>query len=176
MVGLTPRATGEGGQRPWSAAGAGRTRAARGGSFLSPLEMRPSSIAPSPAESQEAPPTPQHPSPIRGTTGSRPGLCAIAPGRRAGAPPLWARHPVELAGPLGTPLGLAQRKRASPRGVRESVIPSRKHILFPGWLPKGARPWTLIQREPAQPEPSWEMQIPQGHAPGSPRSRPVVCK
>ena len=39
-------------------------------SFLSPLEMRPSSIAPSPAESREAPPTPQHPSPIRGTMGS----------------------------------------------------------------------------------------------------------
>ena len=57
--------------------------------------------------------------------------------------------------------------------MRESVIPSREHILFPGWLPKGARPWTLMQREPAQPEPSWEMQIPQGHAPGSPRSHPV---
>ena len=27
-----------------------------------------------------------------------------------------ARDPVEVAGPLGTPLGLAQRKRASPRG------------------------------------------------------------
>ena len=39
-------------------------------SFLSPLEMRPSFIAPSPEESREAPPTPQHPSPIRGTMGS----------------------------------------------------------------------------------------------------------
>ena len=28
-----------------------------------------------------------------------------------------ARDPVEVAGPLGTPLGLAQRKRASPRGA-----------------------------------------------------------
>ena len=27
------------------------------------------------------------------------------------------RDPVEVAGPLGTPLGLAQRKRASPRGT-----------------------------------------------------------
>ena len=35
--------------------------------FLPPLEMRPSSIAPNPAESREAPPTPQHPSPLRGT-------------------------------------------------------------------------------------------------------------
>ena len=35
--------------------------------FLPPLEMRPSSIAPNPAESREALPTPQHSSPLRGT-------------------------------------------------------------------------------------------------------------
>ena len=34
---------------------------------LPPLEMRPSSIAPNPAESREALPTTQHPSPLRGT-------------------------------------------------------------------------------------------------------------
>ena len=33
-----------------------------------------------------------------------------------GEPGGLARDPVEVAGPLGTPLGLAQRKRASPRG------------------------------------------------------------
>ena len=38
--------------------------------FLPPLEMRPSSIAPNPAESREALPTPQHPSPLRVTMGS----------------------------------------------------------------------------------------------------------
>ena len=38
--------------------------------FLPPLEMRPYSIAPNPAESRETRPTPQHPSPIRGTMGS----------------------------------------------------------------------------------------------------------
>ena len=38
--------------------------------FLPPLEMSPSSTAPSPAESREAPPTPQHPSPLRGNLGS----------------------------------------------------------------------------------------------------------
>ena len=38
--------------------------------FLPPLEMRPSSIVPNPAESREALPTPQHPSPLRGTAGS----------------------------------------------------------------------------------------------------------
>ena len=38
--------------------------------FLPPLEMRPSSIAPNPVESREVPPTPQHPSPLRGTLGS----------------------------------------------------------------------------------------------------------
>ena len=39
-------------------------------SFLPPLEMRPSSIATNPVESREAPPTPQRPSPLRGTLGS----------------------------------------------------------------------------------------------------------
>ena len=40
---------------------------------------------------------------------------------------LWeARDPVEVAGPLGTPLGLAQRKRASPRGDKRTVF-----ILIP---------------------------------------------
>ena len=38
--------------------------------FLPPLEMRPSSIAPNPAESREALPTTQHPSSLRGTVGS----------------------------------------------------------------------------------------------------------
>ena len=38
--------------------------------FLPPLEMRPSSIAPNPAESRGAPPPPQDPSPLRGTLGS----------------------------------------------------------------------------------------------------------
>ena len=38
--------------------------------FLPPLEMRPSSIAPNPAESREAMPTTQHPSPLRGPVGS----------------------------------------------------------------------------------------------------------
>ena len=38
--------------------------------FLPPLEVRPSSVAPDPAESREAPPPPQDPSPLRGTLGS----------------------------------------------------------------------------------------------------------
>ena len=38
--------------------------------FLPPLEVRPSSVAPDPVESREAPPTPQDPSPLRGTLGS----------------------------------------------------------------------------------------------------------
>ena len=38
--------------------------------FLPPFEMRPSSVAPDPAESRGAPPPPQDPSPLRGTLGS----------------------------------------------------------------------------------------------------------
>ena len=46
----------------------GRSPQRRGSlGFLPPLEMRPSSIAPTPVESREAPLTPQHPSPLRGT-------------------------------------------------------------------------------------------------------------
>lgn len=37
--------------------------------FLPPLERRPSSIAPHPVASREAPPAPQSPSPLRGTLG-----------------------------------------------------------------------------------------------------------
>ena len=38
--------------------------------FQPPLEVRPSSVAQDPAESREAPPTPQDASPLRGTLGS----------------------------------------------------------------------------------------------------------
>ena len=38
--------------------------------FLPPLEMRPSSVAPNPVESREAPPSSQYPCPLRGTLGS----------------------------------------------------------------------------------------------------------
>ena len=49
----------------------GRSPKRRGSVRFQPrLEKRPSSIVPSPAESREAPPTPQHPSPLRGTLGS----------------------------------------------------------------------------------------------------------
>ena len=37
---------------------------------LPPLEVRPSSVAPDPAESRGAPPPPQDPSPLRGTLGT----------------------------------------------------------------------------------------------------------
>ena len=58
----TPRATLQG--------PCGRSQNRRGSlRFLPPLEMRPSSIAQNPAESREALPTPQHPSPLRGTLG-----------------------------------------------------------------------------------------------------------
>ena len=57
-------------------------------SFLSPLEMRPSSIAPTPAESRETPLTPQHPSPLRGTLGSSLRSPAEVEGNEGFLPPL----------------------------------------------------------------------------------------
>ena len=56
--------------------------------FLPPLEMRPSSIAPTPAESREAPLTPQHRSPFRGTLGSSLRSSAEVEGNEGFPPPL----------------------------------------------------------------------------------------
>ena len=47
----------------------------------------------------------------------------------------WARDPVEVAGPLGTPLGLAQRKRASPNPGIEPGSPARQANSLPAELP-----------------------------------------
>ena len=68
--------------------------------FLPPLEMRPSSIAPNPAESREAPPTPQHPSPLRGTLGSSLRSPAEVEGNE-GFPPQPEK---DLESPSSTPL------------------------------------------------------------------------
>ena len=56
--------------------------------FLPPLEMRPSSIAPTPAESRETPLTPQDPSPLRGTLGSSLRSPAEVEGNEGFPPPL----------------------------------------------------------------------------------------
>ena len=56
--------------------------------FLPPLEMRPSSFEPTPAESREAPLTPQHPSPLRGTLGSSLRSPAEGEGNEGFPPPL----------------------------------------------------------------------------------------
>ena len=74
--------------------------------FLPPLEMRPSSIAPTPAESREAPLTPQHPSPLRGTLGSS------------------LRSPAEVGGNEGFPLQ-PEKDIESPSSTRlEALVPS----------------------------------------------------
>ena len=56
--------------------------------FLPPLEMRPSSIAQTPAEYRETPLTPQHPSPLRGTLGSSLRSPAEVEGNEGFLPPL----------------------------------------------------------------------------------------
>ena len=83
-----------------------RSQNRRGGlRFLPPLEMRPSSIAPNPAGSQEAPPTPQCPSPLRGTLGSS------------------LRSPAEVEGNEGFP--------PQPEKDLESPSSTRLEALFP---------------------------------------------
>ena len=74
--------------------------------FLPPLEMRPSSIATIPVESREAPPTPQRPSPLRGTLGSS------------------LRFPAEVGGNEGFPLQ-PEKDIESPSSTRlEALVPS----------------------------------------------------
>ena len=75
--------------------------------FLPALEMRPSSIAPNTAESREAPPTPQHPSTLRGTLGSS------------------LRSPAEGEGNEGFP-SPPEKDLESPSSMRlEALVPSR---------------------------------------------------
>ena len=54
---------------------------------LPPLEVRPSSVAPDPAESRGAPPPPQDPSPLRGTLGSSLRSPAEGEGKEGFPPP-----------------------------------------------------------------------------------------
>ena len=75
--------------------------------FLPPLEVRPSSIAPFPAESRGAPQTPQDPSPLRGTLGSS------------------LRSPAEGEGNEGFPPP-PDKDLESPSSTRlEALVPSR---------------------------------------------------
>ena len=74
---------------------------------LPPLEVRPSSVAPDPAESRGAPPPPQDPSPLRGTPGSS------------------LRSPAEGEGHEGFPPP-PDRDLESPSSTRlEALVPSR---------------------------------------------------
>ena len=75
--------------------------------FLPPLEMRPSSIAPDPGESREAPPTPQDPWPLRGTLGSS------------------LRSPAEVEGNEGFPPHPEKDLESPSSTGLEALVPSR---------------------------------------------------
>ena len=74
--------------------------------FLPALDMRPSSIAPTPVESREAPLTPQHPSPLRGTLGSS------------------LRSPAEVEGNEGFPPPLEKDLDSPSSKCLEALVPS----------------------------------------------------
>ena len=73
----------------------------RGEGTLLPLEMRPSTIAPNPAESREAPPTPQYPSTLRQSPYTRSALsppcpflaCLLPKTEGRGEPGVRVAHP-----------------------------------------------------------------------------------
>ena len=95
--------------------------------FLSPLEMRPSSIATNPAESQEAPPTPQHPSTLRGTLGSSLRTPAEVEGNE-GFPPQPEKY---LESPSSTHLEALVLSHDS-RAMKRSPSPRAWRPDFPG--------------------------------------------
>ena len=75
---------------------------------LPPLEVRPSSVAPDPAESRGAPPPPQDPSPLRGTLGQ--GLVPLRWGCALPSPNAPGKAPNQ--GLLSRPYS---KRRPSPR-------------------------------------------------------------
>ena len=94
---------------------------------LPPLEVRPSSVAPDPAESRGAPPPPQDPSPLRGTLGSS--LRSPAEGEgHEGFPPPPDR---DLESPSSTRLEALVPYRDS-RARTRSPSPSAWRPDFPG--------------------------------------------
>ena len=97
--------------------------------------------------------------------------------------PLPFGDPVEVAGPLGTPLGLAQRKRASPRGDLVPSRDSRARTRSPS--PRAWRPdFPGAEREAPLDPRSASGENPHGRLPFGPRSQaslqtaqgPGVCK
>ena len=81
---------------------------------MPPLEVRPSSVAPDPAESRGAPPPPQDPSPLRGTLGSS----LRSPAEGEGRTPPIPRSALEKdprPGPLfeGNPVGEGTKRRGT---------------------------------------------------------------
>ena len=95
--------------------------------FLPPLEMRPSSFAPSPAESQEAPPTAQYPSPLRGTVGRSLRSPAEVEGNEGFPPP----PKKDLESPSSTRLEALVPSHDS-RAMKRSPSPRAWRPDFPG--------------------------------------------
>ena len=112
-----------------------RVSAKRRGSLrcLPPLEVRPSSIAPDPAESRGAPPPPQDPSPLSRAAPGKSGLHARGEGERVLA--LESRDPrgvrPRLEGKSRTPLSsrVATRVSWSPLSVASQRLPSSLRAL-----------------------------------------------
>ena len=95
--------------------------------FLPPFEMRSSSIAPNLAESREALPTTQHPSPLRGTLGSSLRSPAEVEGNE-GFPPQPEK---DLQSPSSTPLEDLAASHDS-RVMTRSPSPCAWRPDFPG--------------------------------------------
>ena len=95
--------------------------------FLPPLEMRPSSVAPNPVESREAPPSSQYPCPLRGTLGSSLKSLAEVEGNDG----FLLQHEKDLESPSSTCLEALVPSQDS-RAMTRSPSPRPRRPDFPG--------------------------------------------
>ena len=80
---------------------------------------------------------------------SRPGLCAIAPGRRAGAPPLWQ---LARSFPVTGPQPLSSLRRAGNRASRPGHRALARSSLLRDWFPCAGAVLSLAQTHRGRPQ------------------------
>ena len=96
---------------------------------------------------------------------SRPGLCAIAPGRRAGAPPLWQ---LARSFPVTGPQPLSSLRRAGNRASRPGHRALARSSLLRDWFPCAGAVLSLAQTHRGRPQTTSTRLYAGGELQGSP--------
>ena len=104
----------------------------------------------------------------RSRAASRPGLCATAPGRRAGAPPLWQ---LARSFPVTGPQPLSSLRRAGNWASRPGHRALARNSLLTDWFPCAGTVLSLAQTHWGRPQTTSPRLYAGGELQGSP-----VCK